>query len=85
MKYLNRLYILLFITSIFCGDQTQQVESVQYKKLPTIGDNEFTSLNGNSVSFNNLYKDGPILVSFWFLGCGPCVAEMKHLSKLNQR
>ena len=85
MRYLSRLYILLFITSIFCGDQTQQVESVQYKKLPIIGDNEFTSLNGNSVSFNDLYKDGPILVSFWFLGCGPCVAEMKHLSKLNEK
>lgn len=97
---MSRLYILLLIASVYCAAEGTQVEAatevevgeeiaveepVKYKKLPVIGDNEFTTLNGNDVVFDELYKDGPILISFWFLGCAPCVAEMKHLSKFNEK
>ena len=66
---------------------------VQYSKLPVIGENDFKLFYENKkildkveyVDFNKYYKDGPILVSFWFLGCVPCMAEMKHLTKFNEK
>ena len=60
-------------------------ENTKYSKLPSIGNNELTNFRSKAVDFSDLYKDGPLLVSFWFLGCGPCVAEMKHLSKFNEK
>ena len=88
MKYLYRLLLLVcFITAISAEDATK------YSILPKIGNNELTIFWDGKASvkpeipirFSDLYKDGPILLSFWFLGCGPCVAEMKHLSKFNDK
>jgi len=78
----DSIYILtLFL--IFSIALTE--ESKKYLKLPVIAKDEFRSLSGESIDFNLLYENNPILVSFWFLGCGPCVAEMKHLSKFNEK
>ena len=84
--------MVMLTSSLFSSDEVIDIkiedssnELASYKKLPAIGRNEFTSLSGSNVIFDDLYKDGPVLVSFWFLGCGPCVAEMKHLSKLNEK
>ena len=71
------LLILFFSTFIFCD------ETIKYQKLPLVGSSELTTLKGEAIEFTDLYNDGPLLLSFWFLGCGPCVAEMKHLSKFN--
>ena len=60
-------------------------QAAKYQKVPPVGNKELTFLNGDPVKFNDLYKEGPVLFSFWFLGCGPCVAEMKHLSKFNEK
>jgi len=87
IKYLYRLVLVLFFTLTFSEDITS------YSKLPKIGNNELTIFwDGKTsikpelpIQFSDLYKDGPILLSFWFLGCGPCVAEMKHLSKFNKK
>ena len=78
----SSIYILvLLLTFSFLLSK----ESEKYSKLPAVAKDDFSSFSGESVDFNTLYSEGPLLVSFWFLGCAPCVAEMKHLSKLNQK
>jgi peroxiredoxin len=87
MKYFHRLVLVLFFTLTFSEDVTS------YSKLPKIGNNELKMYwDGEKllksqlpIEFSDLYKDGPLLLSFWFLGCGPCVSEMKHLSKFNEK
>ncbi len=53
--------------------------------MPLIGVSELTNFQSQTVKFSDLYSDGPVLLSFWFLGCAPCVAEMKHLSRFNEK
>ena len=87
MKYLYKIVLLFFLTALFSED------AIKYSKIPEIGDNELTMFwDGENIlqptiptKFSSLYKDGPLLLSFWFLGCGPCVAEMKHLSRFNEK
>ena len=87
MKYLYRLLLIFLVTTMFAEDV------VKYSKLPAIGNDELTIFwDGKTsikpevpVQLSDLYKDGPLLMSFWFLGCAPCVAEMKHLSKFNEK
>ncbi len=91
--YYNAIIILLFcfafsdvngpVGPTMPVDNKKQAS--KYQKVPPVGNKELTFLNGDPVKFNNLYKDGPVLFSFWFLGCGPCVAEMKHLSRFNEK
>ena len=78
---------IMFIFSILLSSDTPEAieENRKYQLIPSIGDKELVFLDGESVNFSDLYKDGPLLLSFWFLGCGPCVAEMKHLSKFNAK
>ena len=80
MAFSNKL-ILLFISIALVFSE----EILKYQKLPVIGINELTTLKGEATQFSELYSDGPVLLSFWFLGCAPCVAEMKHLSKFNEK
>ena len=79
MKLIKFTTIFLVLSFLFSE------QAIKYTKVPSIGSNELTNLIGENVQFSDLYKDGPLLLSFWFLGCGPCVAEMKHLSKFNER
>jgi len=87
MKYLYKIVLLSFLTISFTAD------NLKYSELPKIANNELTMFwDGQKilkpvlpVNFPSLYQDGPLLLSFWFLGCGPCVAEMKELSKLNEK
>jgi len=74
-----RLCVFLIISFLFC----EEIE--KFQTVPPIGNNELISLSGDPIKFNEMYQDGPMLLSFWFLGCGPCVAEMKHLSKFNEK
>ena len=78
---------IMFIFSILLSSDSPEAieENRKYQLIPSIGDKELVFLDGKSVDFSYLYKDGPLLLSFWFLGCGPCVAEMKHLSKFNTK
>ena len=78
-KNIYILFTVLFL-SFLLSEETKK-----YSKLPAIGKNNLKSFSGETIDFNSLYSDGPLLVSFWFLGCGPCVAEMKHLSKFNEK
>ena len=80
-------FSIMFIFSILLSSDTpgQIEENKKYQLIPSIGDKELVFLDGKSVNFSDLYEDGPLLLSFWFLGCGPCVAEMKHLSKFNAK
>ena len=81
-----RLSMLITFTLLFCSDVVEPKEElIKYQPIPSVGDKELVYLNGNPLKFSDLYKDGPVLLSFWFLGCGPCVAEMKHLSKINTK
>ena len=87
IKYLYKILLLLLFANLFSEDV------IKYSPLPKISSNELTMFwNGESIlnpkpsiEFADLYKDGPLLLSFWFLGCGPCVAEMKHLSEFNKK
>ena len=82
----SRLYILFIFTLLFSSESVDLKKEVKkYQPIPSVGDKELVYLNGDTLKFSNLYKDGPVLLSFWFLGCGPCVAEMKHLSKINTK
>ena len=82
----SRLSILIAFTLLFCSDVVDLDEELKkYQPIPSVGDKELVYLNGDPLKFADLYKDGPVLLSFWFLGCGPCVAEMKHLSKINTK
>ena len=86
MKNFIYTFISIIIFSVLLSEElVKSEESIKYKNLPAIGKDDFTLLSGESIDFNGLYSDGPLLVSFWFLGCGPCVAEMKHLSKFNEK
>ena len=86
MRNFVYIFISIIIFSFLLSEELiKSEESVKYKNLPAIGKDDFTLLSGESIDFNGLYSDGPLLVSFWFLGCGPCVAEMKHLSKFNEK
>ena len=81
-----RLSILFIFTLLFSSEIVDLKKEVRkYQPIPSVGDKELVYLNGDALKFSNLYKDGPVLLSFWFLGCGPCVAEMKHLSKINTK
>ena len=87
IKYLLRFVLVIFFALSFSEN------IAKYSKLPKIGNNELKMYwDGEKllksqlpIEFSDLYKDGPLLLSFWFLGCGPCVAEMKHLSKFNEK
>ena len=81
-----RLAILIAFTLLFSSDVADSDKELKkYQPIPSVGDKELVYLNGDPLKFADLYKDGPVLLSFWFLGCGPCVAEMKHLSKINTK
>ena len=81
-----RLAILIVFTLLFSSEiADSDKELKKYQPIPSVGDKELVYLNGDPLKFSDLYKDGPVLLSFWFLGCGPCVAEMKHLSKINTK
>ena len=81
-----RLAILIAFTLLFSSDVADSDKELKkYQPIPSVGDKELVYLNGDPLKFSDLYKDGPVLLSFWFLGCGPCVAEMKHLSKINTK
>lgn len=87
-----RLLMLLMLSFLFSEEVVKEVEVVtavkdveKFKTVPPVGNNELTSLKGEPIKFDEMYKDGPMLLSFWFLGCGPCIAEMKHLSKFNEK
>ena len=87
-----RLLMFLMLSFLFSEEVVKEVEEVtavkdveKFKTVPPVGNNELTSLKGEPIKFNEMYKDGPMLLSFWFLGCGPCIAEMKHLSKFNEK
>ena len=81
-----RLSVLFVFTLLFSSEPVDlKKEMKKYQPIPSVGDKELVYLNGDALKFSDLYKDGPLLLSFWFLGCGPCVAEMKHLSKINTK
>tara|TARA_B100001142_G_scaffold235036_1_gene233420 strand:+ start:1244 stop:1828 length:585 start_codon:yes stop_codon:yes gene_type:complete len=81
-----RLAILIVFTLLFSSEVADSDKELKkYQPIPSVGDKELVYLNGDPLKFSDLYKDGPVLLSFWFLGCGPCVAEMKHLSKINTK
>lgn len=40
-----------------------------------------TDLGGKKVKLSDVYKDGPVLVSFWSTWCKNCPAEMKHFQR----
>ena len=83
---LYRVFMLLMCTFLFSDELSDSKKEIaKFQPVPSVGDKELTYLNGDAVKFSNLYKDGPMLLSFWFLGCGPCIAEMKHLSKFNKK
>jgi len=87
-----RLLMFLMFSFLFSEEAVQEVEAVtavkdvkKFKIVPPVGNNELTSLKGEPIKFDEMYKDGPMLLSFWFLGCAPCIAEMKYLSKFNEK
>jgi thiol-disulfide isomerase/thioredoxin len=43
---------------------------------------KFKLINGQSVMLKNLIEEGPVLIDYWALWCGPCLKEMPHLEKL---
>ena len=49
--------------------------------------NNFTleDLDNNEITLDDLIKEGPVLISFWALWCGPCKEEMKKLQPIYEK
>lgn len=83
MKYLLVLVISIITTIVFAqkSDTISQIETnslIVGTKLPEF---EGVSLN-NKVWNNELLKGKVVLINFWYIGCLPCMAEIKHFNEL---
>lgn len=44
-------------------------------------DFRLTDLNDSTILFSELYKENPVLVSFWATWCKPCKKELKYIQE----
>ena len=70
----NYKKIIFLIFSISC--------SFSQEKLP---ETFLKDLNGKKVSVYDIWYEGPMAISFWFLACEPCKKEMKFLDEYNKK
>lgn len=73
-----KIILFLFMSIFVFGADTDS--KIQY--LPDI---VLKDLNKKKVSTSELYKDGPVLINFWYLACAPCIKEMKFLDEFNKK
>ena len=78
MHMQKKLLLFLFISVIAFASDTNSGE----KYLPDI---VLKDLSKNKINTSDLYKDGPVLINFWYLACAPCIKEMKFLDEFNKK
>lgn len=70
------LFMFMFMFAV-CSDIDSKI---QY--LPNI---VLKDLNKIKVNTSDLYKNGPVLINFWYIACAPCIKEMKFLDEFNKK
>ena len=68
----KRIILLIFSISF----------SLSQEKLP---ETFLKDLNGKKVNVHDIWDEGPMAISFWFLACEPCKKEMKFLDEYNKK
>jgi thiol-disulfide isomerase/thioredoxin len=66
--------ILCLLAIILISSTAVAQHSVPEWNLPDV--------DGNETSFHSALSNGPVLVSYWALWCGPCLKELPHLNEL---
>ena len=51
------------------------------KPLP---EEQFDMINGSIKSFSD-FEGSMLVINFWYINCGPCIAEMPYLNKLVEK
>jgi len=78
MKNLMIIYFLLFSLTLLAQDQELQVGDIA-------PDFEGKTIYGKNFSLAKSMQKGEIVVlNFWFVACGACMAEIKHLRALHE-
>ena len=71
----KKIILMVFVISI----------SISQDKKEKLPETFLKDLNGKKVNVNDLWDEGPMAISFWFLACEPCKKEMKFLDEYNKK
>ena len=71
----KKIILMVFVISI----------SISQDKKEKLPETFLKDLNGKKVSVYDVWDEGPMAISFWFLACEPCKKEMKFLDEYNKK
>lgn len=73
MKKLALLFLGLTLTITSIAQETEGL-----KKLPEV---KLIDMNGKPVNSSDLFKNGPVIISFWATWCAPCKKELNTIQE----
>ena len=57
--------------------------SIGFAQTRSLPNHEVKTLDGNNFNIKNLENDGnPIVISFWFMQCKPCLKELNAIAEI---
>jgi len=81
MAHLRFLMITIIFLAFFFGNANPSSANGKERTLTTAPDFTLNDINGNKVTLSK-FRGKVILLNFWSIFCGPCLAEMPSLNKL---